>query len=88
MDKLNLTKEQVAQIYKYTKDEDPDCYKNKLQQDWLTMHAELARLHTAIDGAMEEIGQYTKSFGVEGYDSAKAHRNALDILRKHLGEKK
>jgi hypothetical protein len=54
--------------------------------DCQSLHAELTRLHTAIDGAMEEIEPHTHSMGVEGYDSAKAYRYCLDILNKHLKE--
>jgi hypothetical protein len=97
MDKLNLTKEQVEEDIKLM----PNLRSNPKQrltieifaQDWLSLYAELARLNTAIDRARGEIE--TEKFKANNNydddcsgDKADEFHFALEILRKHLGEKK
>jgi hypothetical protein len=97
MDKLNLTKEQVSKEWGSkqslpfaSKDR---CNRSELLQDWLTMHSELTRLHTAIEGARETINNFYEEAVSDvptddDYWIGKqtAFRESLDILNKHLGE--
>jgi hypothetical protein len=87
MAKLLLTKEQVFEL----KDKSLSYHiigtimTHNLMDDLLVLHSELNRLHTAIDGAMEEIGlKYTSCEFTASYREALG--DALDILNKHLGE--
>jgi hypothetical protein len=85
MAKLLLTKEQVFEL----KDKSLSYHiigtimTHHLMDDLLVLHSELTRLHTAIDGAMEEIGlKYTSCEFTASYREALG--DAIDILNKHL----
>ena len=82
---LNLTKEQVNNIVIETLTETKIV---DLQNDWLTMHAELARLNKAIREAVGEIKSSIHSGYIEDGDEfcigkKFAYSSSIDILRKH-----
>ena len=86
MIKLNLTKEQVT----YFQKEYPH-QKGDLCEDWLAMHAELARLNKAMDRVIGDLEGiiFGKLNSPDYNDGIKAgQRFALDILRKHFPELK
>jgi hypothetical protein len=90
MDKLNLTEKEVRQLFPVTISE-KRITAEFLIVDWITMYTELTRLHTAIEGAMEEMNRFIDDIDkiehpeLSNASSSVSMVKALKILNKHLG---
>jgi hypothetical protein len=92
MIKLNLTKEQAEKSYRLSA---AYGYDYELAQDWLALHAELARLNKAIREAVGEINSNLGHIQKTTYENKPIRfgisdgiEMSVNILRKHFPELK